>query len=90
MPESKVAVLAPHHGTPPEKPYDATERAKVVLAEHEEKFYTFAMLAGRWSCHEKVAARRVKALGLPVVRWNQRTACVRLSDILEAERRATV
>jgi hypothetical protein len=61
-----------------------------VLEPHEEKFYTFAMLAGRWGVHQKVASRRVKALGLPLVRWNQRTACVRLSDILEAERKATV
>jgi len=90
MSELKVAVLAPHHGTQAEKPYDATERAKVILAEHEDRLYTFAMLGGRWSCHEKVAARRVKALGLPIVRWNQRTACVRLSDILKAEREATV
>jgi hypothetical protein len=61
-----------------------------VLEPHEEKFYTFAMLAGRWGVNQKVAARRVKALGLPLVRWNQRTACVRLSDILKAERDATV
>jgi hypothetical protein len=67
-----------------------SELKVTVLAPHEDKLLTFANLAGRWSCHEKVAARRVKALGLPVVRWNQRTACVRLSDILEAERKATV
>jgi hypothetical protein len=85
-----IAVSTPHHGTEPEKPYNATERAKLILAENEEKFYTFAMLAGRWGVNQKVAARRVKALGLPLVRWNQRTACVRLSDILRAERDATV
>ena len=91
MTESKVADLALHHGTPPpEKPYDATERAKLILAEHEEKFYTFAMLAGRWGVNQKVAARRAKALRLPLVRWNSRTASVRLSDILRAEQEATV
>jgi hypothetical protein len=67
-----------------------TEAKVAVLEPYEEKLYTFAMIAGRWGVHQKVAARRVKALGLPLVRWNQRTACVRLSDILEAERKATV
>ena len=67
-----------------------SESKAAVLEAHEEKFYTFAMLAGRWGVHQKVAARRVKALGLPLVRWNSRTASVRLSDILEAERKATV
>ncbi|MGA8478301.1 MAG: hypothetical protein WB696_10115 [Chthoniobacterales bacterium] len=67
-----------------------SESKAAVLEPHEEKFYTFAMLAGRWGVHQKVAARRVKALGLPLVRWNSRTASVRLSDILEAERKATV
>ncbi len=67
-----------------------SESKAAVLEPHEEKFYTFAMLAGRWGIHQKVAARRVKALGLPLMRWNSRTACVRLSDILKAERNATV
>ena len=61
-----------------------------ALEPHEDKLYTFAMLGGRWSCHEKVAARRAKALGLPLVRWNQRVVCVRLSDILKAEQDASV
>jgi hypothetical protein len=60
-----------------------------ALPPHEDKLLTFAMLAGRWGVHQKVAARRVKALGLPLVRWNSRTACVRLSDVLKAEAEAT-
>jgi len=90
MSESKVAVLAPHYETPPERPCDASERSKVILAEHEDRLYSFAMVGGRWNVHPKVAARRIKALGLPLVRWNSRTAYVRLSDILKAERDATV
>jgi hypothetical protein len=78
----KVAALQPHYGTP--------ERAKVILAECEEKLFTWMMLGGRWSCHPKVAARRWKDLGSPVVRFNSRTACVKLSDILEVERAGTV
>ncbi len=65
------------------------ESQVAVLEPHEDKLLTFAVLAGRWSCHEKVAARRVKALGLPLVRWNRRAICVRLSDVLKAEREAT-
>jgi hypothetical protein len=61
-----------------------------VLPPDKDKLLTFAMLAGRWGVHQKVAARRVKALGLPLVRWNSRTACVRLSDVLKAEAEATV
>ena len=60
-----------------------------VLEPHEDKLLTYAMLAGRWGCHEKVAARRAKALGLPLVRWNQRAICVRLSDVIKAEKEAT-
>jgi hypothetical protein len=66
-----------------------SETHATVLAPSEDKLLTFAMLAGRWACHEKVAARRAKALGLPLVRWNQRAVCVRLSDVLRAEREAT-
>jgi hypothetical protein len=60
-----------------------------ILQPHEDKLLTFAMLAGRWGCHEKVAARRAKTLGLPLVRWNQRAICVRLSDVLKAESQAS-
>jgi hypothetical protein len=60
-----------------------------ILPPHEDKLLTFAMLAGRWGCHEKVAARRAKALGLPLVRWNSRAICVRLSDVLRAEAEAS-
>jgi hypothetical protein len=60
-----------------------------VLEPHEDKLLTFDMLAGRWSCHQKVAARRAKALGLPLVRWNRRAICVRLSDVLKAEAAAS-
>jgi hypothetical protein len=66
-----------------------SETHATVLAPSEDKLLTFALLAGRWNCHEKVAARRAKALGLPLVRWNRRAVCVRLSDVLRAEREAT-
>jgi hypothetical protein len=75
---------------PPGKPYNATERAKLILAEQEDQLYSFARAAARWNVHPKVAARRIKSLGLPLIRWNSRTAYVRLSDILRAEQAATV
>jgi hypothetical protein len=31
-----------------------------------------------------------KALKIPLVRWNQRAICIRLSDILKAEEAASV
>ena len=61
-----------------------------ALTPDKDQLLSFAMLAGRWGCHEKVAARRAKALGLPRIRWNSRVVCVRLSDVLKAEAEATV
>ena len=61
-----------------------------TLEPEKDILLTFPMLAGRWSCNVKVAGRRVKKLGLPVVKWNKHAVAVRLSDVLKAEQEATV
>jgi hypothetical protein len=61
-----------------------------VLEPHQDKLLSFATLAERWGCHPKVAARRAAALGLPLVRINQRVVLVRLSDVLKAEEAASI
>ncbi len=61
-----------------------------VPSAHEERLLTFETLGTRWGVHPKTACRRARALGLPVIRWNQRAICVRLSDVLKAEEAATV
>jgi hypothetical protein len=64
---------------------------KVGIPEpHEDRLLDFEELGRRWGCHKKVAARRAKILGLPLVRWNQRVVCIRLSDVLKAEEAASV
>jgi hypothetical protein len=63
---------------------------KCPLEPHQDKLLSFATLGERWECHQKVAARRAKALGIPLLRINQRVVLVRLSDVLKAEEAATV
>jgi len=60
-----------------------------VLEPHQDKLFSFARLGERWGCHPKVAAKRAVALGLPLVRINQRVVLVRLSDVLKAEEAAS-
>jgi hypothetical protein len=47
-----------------------------VLEPHQDKLLSLATLGERWGCHKKVAARRAVALGLPLVRINQRVVLV--------------
>src|SRR5258708_34199029 len=47
-------------------------------------------LGHRWDCHPKVALRRAKGLGIPLVRFNSRVHAVRLSDVIRVEQEATV
>jgi hypothetical protein len=76
-----TAAIEPQYGTP--------ERINLLLAE-QERIFSWKMLGHRWGCHEKVAARRWKAFGLPVIRFNERTAGARLSDILKVEAQSLV
>ena len=55
------------------------------IAPHEDKLFSFTQLATCWGCNPKVAAQRAKELGLPLVRFNDRVICVRLSDVLRIE-----
>ena len=64
--------------------------SQTVLEPHQDKLLSFTTLGERWGCHKKVAARRAAALGLPLVRINQRVVLVRLSDVLKAEEAASV
>ena len=61
-----------------------------VIAPENDRLLSFATLGERWDCHPKVAKLRAKALGLQMVRWNKRTVCVRLSEVLKAEAEASV
>jgi len=56
----------------------------------EDVLLPIPALAVRWHCGRSVALQRAKAQGVPLIRWNARVTCCRLSDILEAERKATL
>ena len=66
---------------------------KVALVERvdpdKDRILTYFELAERWSCHQKVAAQRAAAWGLPVIKFNARAHGVRLSDVLRAEAEAS-
>jgi hypothetical protein len=64
--------------------------SQTALEPHQDKLLSFAILGERWGCHPKVAARRAAALGLRLVRMNQRVVLVRLSEVLKAEEAASV
>jgi hypothetical protein len=60
-----------------------------VIEPHQERILPMSALGERWFCDPRVAAKRAKAQGIPLIRWNQRVICARLSDVLRAEREAT-
>jgi hypothetical protein len=63
----------------------------VILQPHEDCILSIAAVAKRWAdIHPKVALKRVRQLGLPIIQFNARSLGVRLSDVLKAEREATV
>jgi hypothetical protein len=55
------------------------------IASSEDQFLSFAALGSRWHCHPKVAAKRVKELRIPILRFNVRTLFVRLEDVRRVE-----
>jgi hypothetical protein len=56
----------------------------------EDRIFSMGDLSKRWGIHRKVALQRAKKLNIPIVRFNERSLGVKLSDVLEAERDATV
>jgi hypothetical protein len=63
----------------------------VPLPPSEDIVLSMADLGKRWSnIHPKVACKRAKALGMPLIYFNSRSIGVRLSTVLKAEREATV
>jgi hypothetical protein len=51
----------------------------------EDRLLDFVALGYRWGCHPRIAWRRVRELGIPIIKFNKRAYSVRLSDILKAE-----
>jgi len=61
-----------------------------ILEPHQDRILSPAALGERWGIHPKIALDRARKLNLPIVQFNARSLGVKLSDILEAERKATV
>jgi hypothetical protein len=59
-----------------------------IIESHKDYILPMSALGERWLCHPRVALRRAKAQGVPLIRWNQRVISVRFSDVLAAERAA--
>jgi hypothetical protein len=55
------------------------------IAPADDKLFSFTQLATRWGCNPRIAAQRAKELGLPLIHFNDRVICVRLSDVLRTE-----
>jgi chemotaxis signal transduction protein len=55
---------------------------------YEDRIISIFDLAIRWGIHPAVAKRRAKAIGLPVLKFNERAFGVRLSDVLRIEKEA--
>jgi hypothetical protein len=62
----------------------------VTIEPHQDRVLSIATLGERWDIHPKVALKRAKQLGLPIVRFNARSFGVKLSAVLKAEQEATV
>jgi hypothetical protein len=77
-PVSRVLNIATHE----------SNLAEPVLKPRQARLLSFDMLGNRWCCHTKTVRNRVKIFGVPVIEYNGRAHGVRLSDILEAERKA--
>jgi hypothetical protein len=64
------------------------ETSASAIEAGEDLLLPIPVLATRWNCGAKVAAKRAEAQGVPLIRWNKRVVCARLSDILKAEEAA--
>jgi hypothetical protein len=62
----------------------------VIIAPHQDRILSIATLGERWDIHPKVALKRARQLGLPIVRFNARSFGVKLSAVIKAEQEATV
>jgi hypothetical protein len=65
-----------------------TQAFKLELPPGEDQLFSYRDTGRRWGCHEKIAAKRIKELGIPVIKFNQRAHFVRLSDLLKIEKEA--
>jgi hypothetical protein len=61
-----------------------------TIEAREDYLLSMTKLGQRWSCHPKVALRRVKQFGLCIIRFNARAHAVKLSDVLRLEQEASV
>jgi hypothetical protein len=64
--------------------------AEHVIEPHEDRILPMSALGERWGCGSRVAARRAEEQGIPLIFWNKRVIAARLSDVLAAERKATL
>jgi hypothetical protein len=62
----------------------------VTIEPHQDRVLSIATLGERWEIHPKVALKRARQLGLPILRFNARSFGVKLSAVLKAEQDATV
>jgi hypothetical protein len=60
-----------------------------IIEPREDYLLSMTALGKRWSCHPKVALRRWKESGKPIVRFNERAHAVKLSDVLRLEQEAS-
>jgi hypothetical protein len=61
-----------------------------TIEPHGDRILPMSALGERWGCDSRVAAKRAKDRGLRFIRWNSRVVCVRLSDVIAAEEKATL
>jgi hypothetical protein len=62
----------------------------VTIEPHQDRVLSIATLGERWDVHPKVALKRARQLGLPIIQFNARSFGVKLSAVLKAEQEATV
>jgi hypothetical protein len=67
-----------------------SETSASTVEPAEDILLPIPALALRWHCGRGTALQRAKAQGLPITRWNARVVCVRLSDVIAAEGKATL
>lgn len=65
-------------------------KLSAIIDPAEDRIFSMVELGKRWGIHPKVALLRAKKLNIPIVRFNERSLGVKLSDVLEAEQEATV
>jgi hypothetical protein len=62
----------------------------VTIDPFQDQIFNMRHLGGRWRVHPKVALKRARELGIPILQFNARAVGVRLSDVLRAEAKVTV